>query len=119
MCFCSENGGSVGAEREGGDAAEVGVGVEEFGAVEDGLVGLAPLAGRIGHEVDRVLGDAERLIGVGGEVDVGGFVDGSWVESGHGFAWLELPERTDEFGEQAYAGAGETIGFARKVGVGR
>ena len=65
----AEDGGGGRAEGECGEAAEHGVGVEEVGFLEDGGAGFALLSGVIGEEVDGVLGDAEGLIGVGGQVD--------------------------------------------------
>jgi hypothetical protein len=57
----------VGAQCNGRDAAEDGIGVEVVGLVEDGGIGLAAFAGLIGHEVDGVLGDAQSLVGIGGD----------------------------------------------------
>ncbi|QKK09181.1 MAG: hypothetical protein HND58_14105 [Planctomycetota bacterium] len=60
-------------EGQGADAGQAGVGVELVGPLQHGRVGLAPLAGVVGHELDRVLGEAEGLVGVGGEGHILGF----------------------------------------------
>ena len=75
--FAAEEVRGIRAEGEGGDAAEAGVGVEEFDAIEDGTIGIGEaLVARAGpHEIEGVVGDAEGLVGVARERDVGVGVD--------------------------------------------